>query len=104
MKVHSAYTTSHSRFSLESLWRCRFCSNPFEAEFVREFVEGLEGSLEDVIRSKAVTDKILEMWVRDNARHLHVKHYLNTRGNQGTYFLKHCMKNVFFIGGMGLKA
>lgn len=61
----------------DSLWRCRFCSNPFEAEFIRELVCNIEDELELVMRSNSSTVNGLETFIKTHTKDLHVKHYLN---------------------------
>jgi len=61
----------------DSLWRCRFCSNPFEANFIGHLVSELEEELQTLIRSSKTTVKNLEDFIKNNAKDLHTKHYLN---------------------------
>jgi len=61
----------------DSLWRCRFCSNPFEADFIGHLVSQLEDELHSLIKNSKTTVKSLEDFIRSNAQDLHTKHYLN---------------------------
>jgi len=80
----SALKCSHCREGLilpntpetDSLWQCRFCSNPFELEVICEIVKKIEDELYDVLEMNP-TVKALEAFVRKNAKDLHTKHYLN---------------------------
>jgi len=60
----------------DSLWRCRFCMNPFEADFIANFVQTLEDELYAISKSNP-TIKELEGFVRTHIKDLHNKHYLN---------------------------
>jgi len=61
----------------DSLWRCRFCSNPFEANFIGDLVSQFEDELHSLIENSKTTVKNLEDFIRNNAKDLHTKHYLN---------------------------
>jgi len=61
----------------DSLWRCRFCRNPFEADFVKDLVGGMEEELDQLICSKSTTVKDFENFMRSHSQDLHTKHYLN---------------------------
>jgi len=61
----------------DSLWRCRFCRNPFEADFVKDLVGGMEEELDQLMCSKSTTVKDLEDFMRSHSQDLHTKHYLN---------------------------
>ena len=63
----------------DSLWQCRFCSNPFELEVICEIVKKIEDELYDVLEMNP-TVKALEAFVRKNSKDLHTKHYLNLIG------------------------
>merc|ERR1712243_106890 len=61
----------------DSLWRCRFCSNPFEAEFIRELVTRLEDELDTVCSSPDCSVSDIEAFIKKNAVNLYSKHYIN---------------------------
>ena len=62
-----------------SLWRCRFCSNPYESEMIQELVDKLEDQLQEIAKHNP-TVKSLEAFIRKNSKDLHLKHYLNLIG------------------------
>lgn len=66
----------------DSLWRCRFCSNPFEANFIGNLVSELEDELQSLISNSKTTVKNLEDFIRNNSKDLHTKHYLNLMGQR----------------------
>jgi len=80
----SALKCSHCREGLilpdsiesDSLWRCRFCSNPFEPEFICGLLKRIEDELYDILETNP-TVKSLESFIKDNSNDLHTKHYLN---------------------------
>jgi len=80
----SALKCSHCREGLilpestegESLWRCRFCCNPFEEEFITNFVQNIEDELYDLSKSSP-TIKKMEAFIKSHSGDLHTKHYLN---------------------------
>lgn len=80
----SALKCSHCREGLilpenaqgGSLWRCRFCTNPFEISMIQELVENLEEQLQDISKH-GPTIKAFETFIRKNSKDLHLKHYLN---------------------------
>merc|ERR1711874_684017 len=47
----------------DSLWRCRFCSNPYESEMIQELVEKLEDQLHDITEHNP-TVKAYETFIR----------------------------------------
>eukprot|EP00092_Neocalanus_flemingeri_P012330 GFUD01013291.1.p1 GENE.GFUD01013291.1~~GFUD01013291.1.p1 ORF type:complete len:467 (+),score=105.34 GFUD01013291.1:105-1505(+) len=59
-----------------SLWRCRFCMNPFESAMIQKMVQNLEDQLHD-ISTHNHTVKSFETFIRKNSQYLHLKHYLN---------------------------
>merc|ERR1712059_46533 len=61
---------------LDSIWRCRFCSNPTDAEFVRELVTRLEEELYCLFRKDGEV-KSIEAFIRRNSKDLYIKHYIN---------------------------
>jgi len=61
----------------DSLWRCRFCSNPFEAEFIHELVTRLEDELDTVCSSPDCSVSDIEAFIKKNAVNLYSKHYIN---------------------------
>ena len=63
----------------DSLWRCRFCSNPFEPDVICELVKKIEDELYDVLDMNP-TVKGLETFIKKNSKDLHSKHYLNLIG------------------------
>jgi len=79
----SALKCSHCREGLilpestsyDSLWRCRFCSNPFESEFIGGLVLKLENNLFDLFEGNPSV-KSVESYIRENSKDLHSKHYL----------------------------
>jgi len=60
----------------DCLWRCRFCMNPFESEFIANFVQNLEDELYAISKTSP-TVKDLEGFIRKHIGDLHTKHYLN---------------------------
>ena len=69
-----------------SLWRCRFCSNPFESEMIQELVQNIEDQLHNISENNP-TVKSFETFIRKNAKDLHLKHYLNLIG-------KNCLQEL----------
>ena len=63
----------------DSLWRCRFCSNPFEPDVICVIVKAIEDELYDVLEMNP-TVKGLETFIKQNSKDLHSKHYLNLIG------------------------
>ena len=63
----------------DSLWRCRFCSNPFEPDVINEIVKKMEDELYDVLETNP-TVKLFEHFIKENSKDLHTKHYLNLIG------------------------
>jgi len=59
-----------------ALWRCRFCSNPFEPEMIATLVQKLENNLATIC-SNSPTVKLLEAFMRKNSKDLYIKHYVN---------------------------
>ena len=62
-----------------SVWRCRFCSNPYEEQMVVETVEKLEEQLEKISNSGATVEKY-EEFIKGNSKILAMKHYLILSG------------------------
>jgi len=58
-----------------SVWRCRFCSNPYEEEMVVESIEKLEEQLEKISNSGPAIEKY-EEFIKGNSKILAMKHYL----------------------------
>ena len=68
-----------NNFFSDSLWRCRFCSNPFETDVICAIVKTIEDELYDVLEVNP-TVKGLETFIKKNSKDLHSKHYLNLIG------------------------
>jgi len=60
----------------DSLWRCRFCRNPFDADFIFNFVQDIEDELYAILKDN-LTIKSVEGFMKEHCNDLHTKHYLN---------------------------
>ena len=70
---------SELTFVSDTLWRCRFCSNPFEPDVISEVVKKIEDEFYDILEMNP-TVKSLETFMKENSKDLHTKHYLNLIG------------------------
>jgi len=61
---------------IDSLWHCRFCSNPFESAVICEILNKIEDELYNILEMNP-TVKDLEGFIRKNSKDLHSKHFLN---------------------------
>ena len=66
-------------FSSGDLWKCRFCDNPFEPEYIATYVQSLEDELYAISKSDPTPQK-LEAFLKGHFKDLHPKHYLNLIG------------------------
>ena len=81
-------------FSSDSLWQCRFCSNPFESTFICEVLNKIEDELYDILEMNPNV-KDLEGFIKKNSKDLHSKHFLNLIGMGQDLTRKHL--NSFFF-------
>lgn len=58
------------------LWKCRFCDNPFEPEYIATYVQSLEDELYAISKSDPTPQK-LEAFLKGHFKDLHPKHFLN---------------------------
>ena len=66
-------------FSSGDLWKCRFCDNPFEPEYIATYVQSLEDELYAISKSDPTPQK-LEAFLKGHFKDLHPKHFLNLIG------------------------
>lgn len=57
-----------------SLWSCRSCSIPYEAEMIQKLLQNMEEQLRNI---SDISVKAFETFMRKNTKDLYMKHYLN---------------------------